>query len=272
MDSRRQLYCEKIQQFCLMDDTFMSKVFEDKKCAELLLKIILEKDLHVKKAVSQFGVKNLQGRSVRLDIFAEDDTGIQYNIEVQREDSGAIPERARYNSSLIDANVTDPGEDLKNLPECYVIFITENDVLNGGLPLYSIERTIRELDHRNFNDRSHIIYVNGSIRDETALGKLMQDFFCKRSEDMHYKELSERTGFFKNDEEGEDKMCEIMEEIRLAGYTEGEEKGKIEGERGKMIETALNMLRKKKYSIEEISEISGMSVDDVNKLAEENNL
>mgnify|MGYP004682210973 CR=1 FL=1 len=28
-----------------------------------------------------------------------------------------------------------------------------------------------------FNDKSHIIYVNSQIKDETALGKLMHDFF-----------------------------------------------------------------------------------------------
>ena len=34
-------YLDRIRRFVLMDDTFMAKVFEDKKCVELLLKIIL---------------------------------------------------------------------------------------------------------------------------------------------------------------------------------------------------------------------------------------
>ena len=52
-----------------MDDDFMSKVFEDIKCAEFLLQIILNRDdLKVKKSNSQYSVKNLQGKSVRLDI------------------------------------------------------------------------------------------------------------------------------------------------------------------------------------------------------------
>ena len=33
-----------IENFRLMDDTFMSKVFEDKACAELLLRVILIRD------------------------------------------------------------------------------------------------------------------------------------------------------------------------------------------------------------------------------------
>ena len=43
---------EIIRNFRLMDDTFMSKVFEDKACAELLLRIILGRDdLTVQEAV-----------------------------------------------------------------------------------------------------------------------------------------------------------------------------------------------------------------------------
>ena len=67
--------------------------------------------------------------SVRLDILAVDRQNQVYNIEIQRDDKGAGVKRARYNSSLIDANVTEPGEQYQNLNETYVVFITENDVL-----------------------------------------------------------------------------------------------------------------------------------------------
>ena len=80
----------------------MSKVFEDDyECIELLLHIIMEKpDLKVKNARTQYSIKNLLGRSVRLDIHAVDMIGKKYNIEVQR---------ARYNSSVIDTNSLLPG-------------------------------------------------------------------------------------------------------------------------------------------------------------------
>lgn len=136
---------EYIQKFCLMDDDFMSKVFEDKGCAGLLLRIILEKkDLKVVRVRTQETVNNLQGRSVRLDILAVDEENIFYNIEVQCKDSGAVPKRARYNSSLIDANITEPGDEYEKLPETYVIFITKNDVRGGGLSVYHIDRMERE--------------------------------------------------------------------------------------------------------------------------------
>lgn len=38
-------YDEKIQQFCLMDNSFMSVVFQDKKCTEILICTILKKNI-----------------------------------------------------------------------------------------------------------------------------------------------------------------------------------------------------------------------------------
>ena len=102
---------QRLRGFRLLDDDFMSKVFEDKNCVEFLLQIILKRDdLKVTSVSSQYVIKNLQGRSVRLDILAVDRQNQVYNIEIQRDDKGAGVKRVRYNSSLIDANVTEPGE------------------------------------------------------------------------------------------------------------------------------------------------------------------
>ena len=59
------------------------------------------------------------------DVFATDSRGHCYDIEMQRASQGAAPRRARYNSSLIDAQTLLPGSEYSLLPESYVIFITE---------------------------------------------------------------------------------------------------------------------------------------------------
>ena len=143
---------QRLRGFRLLDDDFMSKVFEDRKCVEFLLQVILNRnDLKVISVTSQYAIKNLQGRSVRLDILAVDQQNRVYNIEIQRNDKGAGVKRARYNSSLIDANVTEPGDQYQELNETYVIFITENDVLGENLPIYHVNRIIRETG-KIFND------------------------------------------------------------------------------------------------------------------------
>ena len=57
------------------------------------------------------------------------------------------------------------------MPETYIIFITSNDVLKGGLPVYTIERTIQETGEL-FGDKAHIVYVNGSHRGNDEVGWL----------------------------------------------------------------------------------------------------
>lgn len=158
LTKKQEADLQRIRQFRLIDDVFMNKVFEDKSCVELLLQIILDRtDLHVENVNLQHGISNLQGRAVRLDILAVDDSGKIYNIEVQKNDHGAQAKRARYNSSLLDANITEAGNQYENLKETYVIFITENDVMQAGHPIYHIDRIVKETG-KNFNDEAHIIY------------------------------------------------------------------------------------------------------------------
>ena len=68
--------------------------------------------------------------------------------------------------------------------------------MNGGLALYHVERMILETGEP-FNDDEHIIYVNGAIEEDTAIGKLMHDFRCTDPDDMYYPLLAESTRHFR---------------------------------------------------------------------------
>lgn len=251
----------RIRGLCLIDDEFMSKVFEDKECAEVLLRAILKKrDLKVTDVRVQYDIKNLQGRSIRLDILAEDEAGKLYNVEVQRNNHGAAPKRARYNSSLLDANITDAGEDYKNLAETYVIFITENDIFNAGKPLYHVERMVKETK-KSFGDEAHIIYVNSQIQNNSELGRLMHDFYCQEPKNIKNRTIKKRVKFFKEDKEGVDIMCKAFDEIRY--------EGELIGQKKQSIETAKKMLNAGKFSISEIAEYADLDEAYVKVLKQE---
>ena len=84
---RKYRYYDQIQQFRLIDDTFMSVVFEDVDCTQFLVRTLLQDDdLTVTKVETQNSLKNLRGRSVRLDITAHDATGrdLQHRSPAQR--------------------------------------------------------------------------------------------------------------------------------------------------------------------------------------------
>ena len=250
-EARRERYKEIIQSFTLLDDVFMTAVFQDSlPCVDLVLQIILDRpNLHATHVVTQDTVKNLHGHDVRLDIHAFAD-GQEFNIEIQRARKGAAPRRARYHSSIMDANALPESTNYDDLPESYVIFITETDVLGKGQPLYVIERTIRG-DGSLFDDGTHIVYVNSSITDtNTPLGRLMHDFRCPKPAEMYYDVLAKRTGAFKTREKGvtgmnaalERLIDEVTEEKKTAWIAEGMERGMERGmENGRETERIMSI-------------------------------
>ncbi len=267
IDRKHQEDLQRLREFRLMDDDFLTKCFGGNTASiELVLQIVLEKpDLKVLDVRTQVYVENLLNRSVRLDILATDNTGAKLNVEVQRADKGAGRKRARYNSSMMDANLLKKGEDFDKLPETWVIFITENDVMGKGLPLYPIERCFLGTGER-FEDGSHILYVNGTYRSDTPIGKLMHDFSCTDAADMYYGTLADRVRFFKESKEGILIMCKAMEDMRKESIQEGIKEGIREGIREGAVNTVKKMLAAGKYALEEIADISGLSLDEVKEL------
>ena len=241
---------------CLIDDDFMNACFDGyNEGAELLLRIILNKpDIRVKSVKTQRRMKNLLGRDIQLDIDADDASGKEYNVEIQRSDKGADRKRARYHSSILDAHLLQPGEEFGELPETFVIFITENDVIGKGKPLYRIERKIEETNEA-FDDGEHILYVNGADKDaSTALGKLMHDFFCTDPDDMLYKELADKVRYFKEDEKGVAAMCKVMEDMRRES-------------RWEQIVASVRRWLSMGLSHEQIAQGEGISIEQVREIA-----
>ena len=256
-------YLALIENFRLMDDTFMSKCLENApECIELILQIILDKkDLKVIKSQTEYPIKSLQGRGVRFDVFARDSKGKEYDIEIQRAKDGAEPKRARYNSALMDANALKSGDDFDKLRDTYVIFITENDVMKRGKDAYSYQR--REDDTGEcLGDGTHIIYVNGATRSKSDIGKLMHDFLCSNVAEMYFDILKRQVSQFKNSEEGRHYMCEAMERIKAEGIVEGVERGKRET----MLATAKRMLKDGILALKDVARYTGLSLAQVTQL------
>ena len=264
-------YLAEIENFRLMDDTFMSKCLENApECIELILRIILgKKDLKVVKSQTEYPIKSLQGRGVRFDVFARDSKDREYDIEIQCADHGAEPKRARYNSALIDANALMSGEDFARLHDTYVIFITENDVMGRRQGVYVFDRMDRK-SGLDFGDGAHVVYANGTWRGNDALGRLMHDFNCRVAADMHFDILKKRVSQFKDSEEGRRIMCKAVEEFAERRAAERERKGKAEGiaegKRETMLATAKRMLKDGILALKDIARYSGLSLAQVKKL------
>lgn len=277
LEARYEKYRNVIKNITLMSDIFMRNVFKQRECLEYVLQIIMERpNLYVIDHVIQKDYKNLQGRSAIMDCVATDAEGKQFNIEIQQDKEGASSKRARYHSGLLDMNTLNPGQDFEELPESYVIFITRNDTLGYGLPIYHINRKIEEVS-RNFPDEAYIIYVNSGKQDDTELGKLMHDLHCKQADEMHSMVLAKRVHELKDTQKGVELMCQEMEKIYSEGMADGERRGEKRGEkRGikkgewkKAKETALSMAEEG-MDTKRIARLVKVSENDVQKWIDEN--
>ena len=253
---------QKIKELRLMDDDFFSEALDEKtEVVEYILNTILERDdIKVKSTKAQVEYKSATKRSIKLDIQAEDVNGRLMDIEIQRSDRGSGVRRARFHSSMIDRALLSKGDDFEDLVDTYVIFITEKDKFGMGIPLYHIERKISEMNNALFGDGAHILYVNGEYRNlEHPVGSLMHDFNCKDAKDMVNPLLAEEVRYLKETEGGRSQMSRLLEEMR----NEVAEKAT----HNNAVNTALRMLTRGRDSIEEIAEITGLSLEEVRKLA-----
>ena len=256
LSSRRRDLQKWLRRCCLFDDAFLCKCFEQNPLlVQFILRIMLEMpDLQVQECFSQHFMQNLQGRSVCFDILAVDASGKQYNIEIQRTDSGAHVKRARYNSSILDAAMPMPGEQYHTLRDSYVIFLTEKDPLRQGLPVCHVERVITETG-QSFGDGSHMIYASARFQDDTPLGRLMRDFTCPDPAQMYYPLLADNVRHFKQTEEGVNAMSSVFEEFALEVIDDYSK------------ETALRMLEDDSLPLEKIALYTDLTVAEVQALA-----
>ncbi|MBR6013642.1 MAG: Rpn family recombination-promoting nuclease/putative transposase [Selenomonadaceae bacterium] len=268
----QEKYLEALKKFRLIDDAFFSACFDDNvKDVEYILRIILEKDdLKVLEVQTQKSIENIYGRSVRFDVFATDTQGKLYNIEVQRADAGAIPERARYNSVMLDYHELNKQEEFKELPNSFVIFITENDVIGDDEKIYHIDRIVRETG-KEFGDGTHIIYVNGSFKGEEGkpLDDLIHDFLCENPKDMRHKQLADRVKFLKENKNEVNSMSSIIAEIFKDEIAEAAkkaaEKAEADGKEKTLIENIRNLMETSNFTAKQAMNALKVPVNDQSK-------
>lgn len=259
--SKEQEDAERIKNFTLMDDAMMRVAFRDDiPFTEFVLRIIMDKsDLKVLNVVTQYDMKRLLGRSITLDVIATDSNGVIYNIEIQNDNRGAGSKRTRYHSAAIDVQLLDVEDECDKLPETYVIFFCKHDIVGNGEAVTCFDRMDTK-NHIPLNDGTHIIYVNGERSGkDTDIEKLIHDFSCKNAEDMYFENISDKVSKCKG-KEGAESMDKVIKDIR-------------EEEREQnALKFALKMLKSGQVGIDFISNMSGLSEDDVKELAANYNI
>ena len=125
LGERRDMAVKKSFQELEFKDAFLfALTMEDEEICREVLERILEIPVHAVKVRSEnMLLVNSDQRGIRMDVYADDQAGTVFDVEMQTTDRGNLPKRSRYYQSQMDSAQLKPGEDFNLLPKSFVIFL-----------------------------------------------------------------------------------------------------------------------------------------------------
>lgn len=223
-------------------DAFMfAAVMEDTEICRRVLMCILgfpirEVKVHTESTI----LVNPEYRGIRLDVYADDEEGSIYDVEMQTTDKGNLPKRSRCYQGQMDVAFLEPGEDFNKLPKSFVIFICTFDPFGRKRYLYTFEERCLE-DGEPLGDETCKVFLStkGENQGEVSEGLIQFLHFVEQSEvpgdceqDALVKKLSDRIARLKRDRRMEERymlLGELLDDERREAREEGLAEGRAEG-------------------------------------------
>ena len=164
---------KKLEELTITDDFMFGAVMRDPRRCKPLLELILDvKIRHIEYPELQKAInERYDAKSIRLDVYVEDDAGTVYDIEIQTTNKKHRPRRVRYYQGLIDLNILEKGEDYRALRKSYVIFIATYDPFGKGRYVYTFENRCKEDPELALGDDAVKIVLN----TKGTVGKISAD-------------------------------------------------------------------------------------------------
>ena len=258
------------QELTIKDNFMFTAVMSDKENCRRLLGMALGFPVKVVSVDYEYSIMyNPDYKGIRLDVLAVDDSGSQYNVEIQTVNR-KIEKRSRYYHSQLDMKLLGRGKDYKILPDTYVIFICDYDPVGRKKYKYTFDHICREVPGYTLEDGSHTIFLStrgendGEVPEELVrflkyvaadLDESLEDF-----EDDYVRKLQESIVDIKKDR-GMESGYMLLEEMLNDERTAGIEKGRAIGRKESRTEDILDLL----------SDLGSVSDDLKDKIESEDN-
>ena len=282
----------KFANLTIQSDFIFKKVMSRKRICKHLLEELLQigiadiKYLEAEKTIDP----NYNSHGIRLDIIVADDKNTHYNLEMQvknnknpHTDTYVLPKRSRYYQALLDFDLLQAGQPYDLLPPTFIIFICIFDFFENGNYVYTFEKHCLENLELELPDEATTMILNTkgthgniskdikSFYDYVNNHIVTTDFTKQIDDEISYLKLDTkvRREFMLMEARLLDERREGIAEGKEIGLAEGEAIGLAKGEAEHKLKVAKLMLAKGCYSLQEITELSGLSLADVEKLKEE---
>lgn len=135
-----------IEELTIVDDFMFGAVMRNPRYCKPLLELVL--GVKIREIIYPEPQKSMSERynskSIRMDVYVEDDAGTVYDVEIQTADKQGLPKRMRYYQGMIDLHILEKGEDYASLRPSFVIFICTYDPFGKGRYVYTFENRCLE--------------------------------------------------------------------------------------------------------------------------------
>ena len=113
---------KKFEELTISDDFMFCVVMQNSRfCKKFLETILGVKIARIEYPDAQKTINiTPDAKSVRLDVYLEDDQDTVYDIEMQNAPKPNLPKRMRYYQGMMDLNLLNKGEDYTELKKSYV--------------------------------------------------------------------------------------------------------------------------------------------------------
>lgn len=267
----------------LSNDLVFGEVMRQPENVKPFLEAVLEKKIaDITYIEKQQDIKDgIHLHGIRLDVPLADDAGTQYDIEMQTGRAYDLEKRIRFYQSSIDRRTLEPAESYRQLRESYVIFICTDDYYGRGLALYKRKSVIEGAEDLTYKDGSHAYILNAAFTvrnlSEPALEFLRyinaryHKLDIDISDSAYLTRIDRAVEDLKADKGKVEKLMTLaakIEDARFYARKEALEEGRAEGEHSAMVGLVKRLLKQQR-SLEDISDICGLDLDEVKKIAKE---
>ena len=156
---------KRYEELTFTDDFMFCKVLSNdedicKELLELILGIKIRKIVIINKQ-QEISI-TADAKSVRLDVYVEDDENSVYDIEMETSKTKNLPKRSRYYQGMIDLNIIERGDKYDKLKKSFVIFICLKDPFHKGLHIYTFENKCNQSPDLLLGDETVKVFINAA--------------------------------------------------------------------------------------------------------------
>ena len=269
----------------IQDNFLFQKVMQNKRICKMLIEKLLHikiKDITYPDAEKTIAMR-IDSKSVRLDVYVQDEQGTVYDIEMQTTNGsdGELAKRTRYYQAMIDMDVLGKGKMYNELNQSYIIFICTFDLFGKGKPIYTFRNLCIEDKETELGDAATKMFLNSTSTGEGCdkdIRAFLRYVDGKAAEGKFVQAVDQTVRKVKEHPEMRREYMTLEMELRRtkqAGYEEGMKKGISQGisegiSQG-VVNVALAMLEQKE-DYELISRYTKLSIKAIQDLAQKQRL